>query len=72
MNFNEKMGELEKILKDLEGENLDLDLALTDYEKGIQLVRECREYLAEAQRKISILSAEGEEKPLTPGKENEG
>ena len=64
MNFVEKMTELEKILKDLEGDSLSLDLALTEYERGIALVRECRAYLAEAQQKISMLSQEGEELPL--------
>ena len=65
MNFTDKMTELEKILKDLEGEQqLDLDLALTEYERGIALVRECRAYLAEAQQKIAMLSADGSEKPV--------
>ena len=40
MNFVEKMAELERILKDLEGDSLSLDLALTEYERGIALVRE--------------------------------
>ncbi|MDO5115958.1 MAG: exodeoxyribonuclease VII small subunit [Synergistaceae bacterium] len=77
MNFVEKMTELEKILKDLEGggeDSLSLDLALTEYERGIELVRECRAYLADAQRKISILSQDGELTPLGNGtkKDHEG
>lgn len=69
MNFVEKMAELERILKDLEGDSLSLDLALTEYERGIALVRECRAYLADAQRKISTLSQEGEEIPQSAGTE---
>ncbi len=58
MNFAEKMDELEKILKELEGDSLSLDSALAKYEKGVALVRECRVYLEEAQKKINMLSAE--------------
>lgn len=58
MNFAEKMDELEKILKELEGDSLSLDSALAEYEKGVALVRECRVYLEEAQKKINMLSAE--------------
>ena len=51
MNFAEKMDELEKILKDLEGDSLSLDSALAEYERGVSLVRECRAYLEDAQKK---------------------
>ena len=71
MNFVEKMTELEKILKDLEGDSLSLDLALTEYERGIALVRECRAYLEDAQQKISMLSQDGEERPLAVPKAEE-
>ncbi len=56
MNFAEKMNELEKILKDLEGDALTLDSALAEYERGVALVRECRAYLEDAQEKITVLS----------------
>lgn len=60
MNFTEKIAELEKILKDMDGDSLSLDTALSEYERGIALVRECRAYLAEAQQKITILSQEAD------------
>ena len=58
MNFAEKMDELEKILRDLEGDSLTLDSALAEYERGVELVRECRAYLEDAQKKITMLSQE--------------
>ena len=58
MNFAEKMDELEKILRDLEGDSLTLDSALAEYERGVALVRECRAYLEDAQKKIMMLSQE--------------
>lgn len=60
MNFAEKMTELEKILKEMEGDALPLDSALSEYERGVKLIRECRSYLAEAQQKITMLSQEEE------------
>ncbi|WP_352401313.1 exodeoxyribonuclease VII small subunit [Synergistes jonesii] len=60
MNFAEKMAELEKILKEMEGDALPLDSALNEYERGVKLIRECRSYLAEAQQKITMLSQEEE------------
>ena len=64
MDFTEKMNELETILKNMENDTLSLDTALENYERGISLVRECRGYLEEAQKKISVLSKDGEETPL--------
>ena len=58
MNFAEKMDELEKILRDLEGDSLTLDSALAEYERGVALVRECRAYLEDAQKMITMLSQE--------------
>ena len=58
MNFAEKMDELEKILRDLEGDSLTLDSALAEYERGVALVRECRAYLEDAQKKITMLYQE--------------
>lgn len=60
MNFSEKMTELEKILRSLEGDSMPLEDALAEFEKGIALVRECRAYLDEAKQKVTILTEEGE------------
>ncbi len=37
MNFSEKMAELDKILRKLEGDALPLEDALSEFEKGIGL-----------------------------------
>lgn len=59
MNFSEKMDELDKILKKLEGESVPLEDALAEFERGVKLVRECREYLDSAKQKISVLTDGG-------------
>ncbi len=60
MNFSEKMAELDKILRKLEGDALPLEDALSEFEKGIGLVRDCRAYLEEAKQKVAMLSDDGE------------
>jgi len=60
MNFSEKMNELDKILKNLEGEAVSLEDALAEFERGIGLVKECRRYLEEARQKITVLTDDGE------------
>ena len=60
MNFSEKMNELDKILKNLEGEAVSLEDALAEFERGIGLVKECRRYLEEARQKITVLTGDGE------------
>lgn len=59
MNFSEKMTELDKILRKLEGDSLPLEDALSEFEKGIGLVRECRAYLEEAKQKVALLTDDG-------------
>ena len=60
MNFSEKMTELDKILRKLEGDAIPLEDALSEFEKGIGLVRDCRAYLEEAKQKVAMLSDDGE------------
>jgi exodeoxyribonuclease VII small subunit len=60
MNFSEKMAELDKILRKLEGDALPLEEALSEFEKGVGLVRDCRAYLEEAKQKVAMLSDDGE------------
>ena len=61
MNFSEKMSELERILKKLEGESESIEDSLAEFERGISLVRECRAYLEEEKQKVTVLTENGEE-----------
>jgi len=56
MNFTEKLEELEQILKRVENPKSTLEDALADFEKGVTLIRECREYLENAKQKVTELS----------------
>ena len=55
--FEQKIGELEEILKAFENKDLELDRSLELYEKGIRLIRECTKALEKAQKKVEEINA---------------
>ena len=54
-SFESSLGELETIVRKLEGGDLDLEESLKLFEKGVKLSRECRERLTRAERRIEVL-----------------
>lgn len=66
--FEESLARLEEIVKKLEGGETPLDESLGLFEEGVKLVRSCGSRLDEAERKITVLTANGEggydEKPF--------
>ena len=72
--FEANIKSLETIIEKLEGNDTDLQDALSDFEKGINLARSAQKALAEAEQKVSLLLDNGDgpsEKDflLTEGKE---
>jgi len=59
--FEENLKELEAIVSELEKGELGLDDAITKFEKGIAVSKECNTKLEEAEKRINIL-LDGEEK----------
>lgn len=55
-SFEKSLEELEQIVGRLEAGDLPLEESLDLFEKGIKLSRECRERLANAERRIEILT----------------
>ena len=55
MNFEENMENLEKIVKELEKGELNLDDSIKKFEEGMSLWKKCNEILEEAEKKITIL-----------------
>lgn len=55
MNFEENMENLEKIVKELEKGELNLDDSIKKFEEGMSLSKKCNEILEEAEKKITIL-----------------
>ena len=53
--FEENLEELEKIASELERQDISLEKALSDFEKGIKLSKVCNQKLEQAEKKINIL-----------------
>ncbi len=58
MNFTENLEKIEQLLKKMESQEGTLEEALADFEKGVSLIKECNEYLANAKQKVTELSAD--------------
>jgi len=54
--FEATLIELEKIVKDLESGETNLEESLEKFEKGIDLYKKCRVTLDQAEKKIKILT----------------
>ena len=59
-DFESGIGELEKIVKQLEEGDLPLDKSLALFERGVELSRYCHDQLGAAQRRIELLTERGE------------
>lgn len=57
IHFEQSMGELEDIVKQLEKGELTLEDSLKQFEKGIGLARRCQDVLHQAEQKIETLTA---------------
>ena len=56
MSFEQALAELEKIVQDLERGQLDLEAAITAYERGTHLKLHCESKLREAQLRVEKIS----------------
>ena len=56
MDFETSLKELEKIVRELESGEVNLDQSLMRFEQGIDLYKKCRTTLEGAEKKIKILS----------------
>ncbi len=61
IKFDQALARLEKIVEEMEGEEMPLEASLKKYEEGVKLARLCLEKLEKAEKKIEILkrSADG-------------
>jgi len=54
--FEESLAELQQIVDRLESGELGLDDSLTEFERGIGLLRTCSEFLDRAERRVELLT----------------
>jgi len=55
LTFEEALGQLEKIAEQIEQGKIGLEESITQYERGMALVKQCREILSKAEHKIQQL-----------------
>jgi exodeoxyribonuclease VII small subunit len=53
--FEQTLAELEQLVAQMESGKLPLDEALKQFERGVQLTRECQEALQSAQARVQVL-----------------
>ena len=56
LDFETSLIELERIVRELESGDVNLDQSLKRFEQGIELYKKCRSTLENAEKKIKILS----------------
>ena len=57
-SFESAIGELEKIVEQIENDEISLELALEKYQHGTFLVKFCQDKLKEVEHKIKILDTD--------------
>jgi exodeoxyribonuclease VII small subunit len=68
--FELSMQKLEALVKQLEAGTLPLEEALTAFQEGVGLVKQCQSLLSRAEQKVDVLikaNAEGIETKTVPG-----
>ena len=64
-SFEDALAELERVVRDLEDGQLGLDEALSQYEQGVALIKQCHGQLGQAEQRILLLTgAESDGQPI--------
>ena len=58
LTFREAMGELDRIVALLEGNTLELEDSLKQYERGVALLAALQKKLSDAEQKVEVLMGE--------------
>ena len=71
MGFAEDMDRLQKILDEFEERDPDMERSLELFEEGVKLIKDCREFLENARRRVTILAGDGETEELFADERND-
>lgn len=70
-DFEAALGELEKIIEQMESGEQSLEEALKSFQRGIELTRTCQQGLKEAEQRVEKLLAEHGEVRIEPYAEDQ-
>ena len=57
MNYQALQDELDVIMQALQGDDIDIDAALVQYERGLVIIKQLETYLTDAENKVVELAA---------------
>jgi exodeoxyribonuclease VII small subunit len=66
IDFEASLGQLEKLVAQMEEGDLTLEQSLKAFEEGVKLTRECQQTLAEAEQKVQLLMEQNGELVTEP------
>ncbi len=66
VEFEAALAELEALVTSMEEGDLPLEEALSQFEKGIRLTRECQRALREAEQKVDLLMEKAGQSDVAP------
>lgn len=58
-DFEKSLQELEALVQKMESGELSLEESLQEFERGVQLTRQCQEALTAAEQRVRLLAADG-------------
>ncbi|WP_298610254.1 exodeoxyribonuclease VII small subunit [uncultured Thiothrix sp.] len=58
-DFEKSLQELESLVQKMESGELSLEESLQEFERGVQLTRQCQEALTAAEQRVKLLAADG-------------
>jgi len=61
LKFEDAIGQLEKIVNEIEAGDVSLETSLAQYEKGMALIKHCRSILQKAEKKIEKIAEQKED-----------
>lgn len=64
-SFEEAVQELEQIVQRMSGGDQSLETSITEFERGVKIVRECQKMLKDAEQRVELLTqtSDGELEP---------
>lgn len=64
-SIEEAFDELQTLLDTMNGEDISLEQSFACYERGMKLIRYCNETIDRVEKKVQVLSGQGDTQPFT-------
>ncbi len=71
MDFEQAIAQLEEIIERIESGQVGLEKSITEYERGVGLIKRCREVLERAEQRVEELTSQMQSESRT-GTDNRG